>query len=1031
LEGISRRKLLKMAAVGAAAIPLESRSLMAGATTQEPTVLVPADKGLTKSWLEGLTKRGKPTVVRGKALANIGMPVGGIGCGQVYLSGDGRLWHWDIFNQFSESDMGDIRNGTHYKTPMKPESPFGIGFFVSMKDAGETRYWNLDSNGFESVQFTGRYPVGQIDYSTAGCPLHVTLNAFSPFIPLDADSSSLPLTLMIFSLKNSTAKAVKVAIGGWMENPVGKVSRQTRALELRTTLAHAGFEHAAIDVPTPEKVRPDVLFADFESETYGNWTVEGTAFGSGPVEIAKIPKYQGDVHGKGRRVVNSHNVRQGEDVGGGDSHIGKLTSPEFPIHRRFIAMLIGGGSHVGKTCVNLTIDGIVVRTATGRDNNEMSPVIWDAGEFDGRKARIEIVDSERGAWGNIGVDQIVFTDQPAMNSGAFHEEADFGTIGMAIAGGSSDQDARARLGSPSSPGKSAATVEQSLVIKPGETRTIRFMVAWHFPNVARQRLGNLEGGKTLKRHYGKRFKSANDVLHYAEANLARLENDTREWVETWYDSTLPYWFLDRTMANASTLATSTCYRFDNGRFYGWEGVYCCPGTCTHVWHYAHAVARLFPELESDTRERVDYGIGYHEDGHLGHRAEFWQDAATDGQCGTILRVYREHQMRADRAWLKRLWPKVKKSIQFLIVQDPNRDGVLEGAQFNTLDATWYGKIAWISSLYVAALRAGEAMASELGDAGFAQECATIAQKGSARIVEDLFNGEYFIQRTDPRFPKAINTNDGCHIDQVFGQSWGFQVGLPRVLPIAETRKALQSLFRYSFAPDVGAYRAKSKIKGGRWYALPKEAGLLMCTWPRGGIEEAPGKGNEDWAVGYFNECMTGFEHQVAGHMINEGLVTEGLTIERTIHERYSAERRNPYNEIECSDHYARAMASYGVYLAACGFRYHGPNKSIAFHPRWGTKDFRCAFTSAEGWGTFHQTQKGQRMEVKLEVKHGTTAVKTLSLTCPQGWKSVSVKGTSAVGNVVVKLVGEEMTLVFAKAQVIGIGKPLQVIVTEV
>jgi len=71
------------------------------------------------------------------------------------------------------------------------------------------------------------------------------------------------------------------------------------------------------------------------------------------------------------------------------------------------------------------------------------------------------------------------------------------------------------------------------------------------------------------------------------------------------------------------------------------------------------------------------------------------------------------------------------------------------------------------------------------------------------------------------------------------------------------------------------------------------------------------------------------------------------------------------------------------------------------------------------------------MEVKLEVKHGTTAVKTLSLTCPQGWKSVSVKGTSAVGNVVVKLVGEEMTLVFAKAQVIGIGKPLQVIVTEV
>ncbi len=59
----------------------------------------PLGKRLDEGWIASLTARGEPMVVRGADLERIGMPVGGIGAGTLYLSGDGRLWHWDIFNR--------------------------------------------------------------------------------------------------------------------------------------------------------------------------------------------------------------------------------------------------------------------------------------------------------------------------------------------------------------------------------------------------------------------------------------------------------------------------------------------------------------------------------------------------------------------------------------------------------------------------------------------------------------------------------------------------------------------------------------------------------------------------------------------------------------------------------------------------------------------------------------------------------------------------------------------------------------------
>jgi hypothetical protein len=336
-------------------------------------------------------------------------------------------------------------------------------------------------------------------------------------------------------------------------------------------------------------------------------------------------------------------------------------------------------------------------------------------------------------------------------------------------------------------------------------------------------------------------------------------------------------------------------------------------------------------------------------------------------------------MSRDDAFLKRNWPKIKKAAQWLIQEDGNNDGIIDGWQSTTLDCgSWWGAMSWTSSLYLAALRACEEMAREMGDTEFAQTAKAITDVGGKNLVDRLWNGEYFIHKPDPGHSNSFIIGNGCHIDQVYGQAWANQVGLGRILPLEQTQSALGSIWKYNFTPDVGPYR--QNFKAGRWFAMAGEGGTIMTTWPHGD-REYPKVMEPGMAIGegYLNECMSGFEHQVAGHMIGEDLVMEGLAIERAIHDRYHASRRNPWNEVECGDHYSRAMASYGVFLSACGFEHHGPKQHIGFAPKLTPENFQCAFTSAEGWGSFRQKAESGMRKAEIAVRWGSLKLKTIAL----------------------------------------------------
>jgi hypothetical protein len=723
----------------------------------------------------------------------------------------------------------------------------------------------------------------------------------------------------------------------------------------------------------PEPERPPLVFADFEGDDYGDWAVEGEAFFRGPARGTLDG--QNPVDGfAGRGLVNSFL--------GGDGPTGVLRSPAFAIDRPWIGFLVGGGAHEGRTCVNLVVDGLVVRTATGRNRERLEPHNWDVRDLRGRQARIEIVDAESGGWGHINVDQIEFRDSPmARDPGALQTWPDYGSLCLAVAGtgfcrpsiapgpasgavfAGPDEAAARPVGEPL-----RGAAGRTLTLRPGEQGAVVFVLSWWMPNLRRD--DALVGNR-----YAARFDDAGSVAAYVVSNLERLAGETRLWHRTYYDSTLPHWLLDRLHSTVANLATTTCQWWKSGRFWAWEGAGCCRGTCGHVWNYEHAMARLFPELERSVREMQDFapGVGLHPDGAIGFRGEGWTDWAGDAQGGYILKAWREHQGSPDDAFLRRDWPGIRMAMQFLIDQDGNADGLIEGRQPQTYDQDFYGANTMVGSLYLGALRAAEQMAGEVGDSAFAATCRRIFEAGRDNSVRELFNGEYFVQRVDLAQHPDWQYGDGCLADQLFGQGWAHQVGLGYLYPERTVTSALRSVWKYCWAPDVGPQNQAHEPE--RWFAFPGDAGLFTCTWPRS--RHLGPRSTE-----YRDEIWTGIEYQVAGHMAWEGMLTEALAICRGVHERYHPARHNPWNEIECGDHYARSLASWGVLIGLSGFEYHGPKGHIGFAPRLTPEHFRSAFTAAEGWGSLSQSRTGRAQTDEIAVRWGRVRLRSVAVELP-------------------------------------------------
>jgi non-lysosomal glucosylceramidase len=898
---VKRRDFLKAAALAAGTNPGPASGMETEAGQASPK------SASTAGSIPGFSY---PRQFSGRQLAVMAFPLGGVGAGSIGLGGRGQLRDWEIFNH---PDKGRspayafpairARVGTGQPVARVLESRL-IPPYEAWGGLSPDRVSGLAR--LESAIFTGEYPLAKIAFHDRGLPVQVSLEAFTPIIPLDADASGLPVAILRYVVTNPASHLAEVSIAFSLDNPVGV------------------------------GVRGEQRGSDVAKKRTSEYRESGSV--------------------AGLLMTNP-----------GVAH-------DAPLAGSFAL------------CVAASGDGrVTYLRGWPRAKWWASPLLfWDDFSGDGQ------------------------------------------------------------LGPEAAERNSVGSVCLQRTIAPGAKAEFTFLLAWHFPNRTtafgwEELNGDTSGvdpNAIIGNYYCQRFPDAWAAAEYAAQNLPSLEPRMKHFLAAMRESTLPAPVKEAAMANLSTLVTPTCFRTADGKFRGFEGITddrgCCPGNCTHVWNYETTTQFLFPSLARSMRESA-FDLADHLHGMLPIRLALPEGnqtrgtTAADGTMGQIIKTFIDWQLCGDRDWLLRIWPKVRKALEFAWIEggwDANRDGVLEGVQHNTYDVEFYGPNPFCGVYYLGALRACEEMARAAGDGSFAAECRRLFDNGSRWIDANLFNGHYYVQqihgiprdRIAPQLRSSGGAEDsehpdfqlgeGCLADQLIGQYLADIAGLGPLLAPDNIRTTLASILRYNYRSSLERHDSVQRV-----YALNDEAAVLVCDYGAAKRPRIP--------FPYYAESWTGIEYLFGTQLLFSGKIDEGVRCYENVRRRYDGERRNPWDEFECGHHYARAMSAWSGVLALSGFRYRGDEDRVVIAPLRPDADFRSFWSTATGWGVFAQTVWSGRTRCTLSVIEGKLPCRSVELivVAPLGAKSVARAGKNMLAH---ELRREDKHAVFVFAETIAL-----------
>ena len=1018
-----RRSALLAAGAGAGAATIQP----AGATlTQGDAALLDAARraAYSASGTAGAARYARPIdrayngPYAGANLNRIAFPIGGLGAGMFCLEGTGAISHLSVRNQMEFYNEPSafaaicVKGEPHVARVLEGPIPDWKYFGAPGSGNGSPgRTYGFPR--FREAAFLARFPFATIELRDGALPLDATLTGWSPFIPGNADDSSLPAGALEYTFTNTSAAPVDAVFsfnttnfmqaggpeqhgiaafpqgfqlwndaspqeagtfavfvdtedavvdhcwcrGGWWD----ALTLAWRNVAEGQLLANPPIEHGApgASLFVPLRLAPGASRTIRLTTAWyaGNTNIRAGATQRSPFGRQAAPgtaEGQLEVTGYlGARLINSFYPY-------GDGPTGTLISKPFTIQHDFIHFLIAGGNPDRGVALQLAAGDAVVRTAAGQDTEQLAWASWDVRDLKEKAATMRIVDASSGGWGHLNVDHIVFSDRPI-------------------------SDLLAGSGNELKPDASVTLFED-----------FESDIDGRWDGTADE--GHQDADLFYRPWYTSKFENVGDVAAYWKQHYGRLREASALFRDTFYDTTLPPEVVEAVAANLTILKSPTVLRQADGRLWCWEGCSdgggCCHGSCTHVWNYAQAIAHLFPELERTLRH-TEYTEGLYADGQQAFRvnlpisnAPAQSVDASDGQLGGIMKLYREWRISGDTAWLRGYWPAMKRAMDYMIATwDPRETGLLEESHHNTYDINYFGPDGHCGSFYLGALTAFAKMGDALGED--TSRYRTLRNKGVTRLETELYNGEYFYQRI---MTDALNTPPGkldvdsngsgyrAVIELLNAQGPKYQYGagclsdgilgfwMARVCgiddAIADPDKVesnLKAIHAHNLKRDLSAHANPQRPS----YAMGNDGGLLLCTWPRGGALAIP--------FVYSNEVWTGIEYQVASHLMLEGMVEEGLEIVRICRDRYDGVRRNPFNEYECGHWYARALSSYGLLQGLTGVRYDAVDKCLYIGGRLG--DFRSFLATNTGYG-IAGVKDGKPF---LEVKSGAIVVERMVL----------------------------------------------------
>lgn len=438
-----------------------------------------------------------------------------------------------------------------------------------------------------------------------------------------------------------------------------------------------------------------------------------------------------------------------------------------------------------------------------------------------------------------------------------------------------------------------------LTLAPGETKTVRFVLSWYFPNLL-----NGEGEK-LGHYYENLYESS------LAANTFLLENSdicerATAFAQLLFNTDLPTMYPDSWSANLSPIIKSSAY-LKNGKFGLWEGLgYCGFHTTDITYHASFGLVNLFPDLQ---KKQMRLGAGFQrEDGRVHHSFkpdfEHVDDSfdRVDMNMQFVLMVLRDYLFTGDREYLASLWENVRNAMDSIEKIDTDGDGLPDSdTKRNTYDAwNFSGASAYISMLWLAALKAAVVIAEKMSDNSRRERWGNLLEKGKQALEEKLWNGEYYNLWVD-----GEQTDESLMTDQLDGEWFLRMIGQDGNLTDDRIREVTQFIFRTNF---------------------DKEQGLVNATVPQG----------KRTTLFTYKNCQTaavwtGIGYAFSALALSVGNREMADTIVRSIHDN-QLRFGHFWDHWECGHHYTRPMSSWSTLLAVSGLKIDYENKKLSLSP---------------------------------------------------------------------------------------------------